>query len=113
MTTHCTPTVLIADSTKHANPGEEVSYTLSIDNSGCGITSVTDVLPPGFHFVSASGDLGHPALGSAGGQEQLFWAPAGKAYTSTAPDGRLYLALILVGLTLCSLAGVAWFRRST
>jgi hypothetical protein len=160
--------------------------------------------------VSASGDLGSPTPGSAGGQEQLFWAPAGKAYplspnpmvevvnahidanapagqaidsaygtsdggsfaasdvlglrgsnvannddnpgiivprsgtagpgnnggslgaggnnggqlpvsavngnlpyTSTAADGSLYLVLILVGIMLCSLAGVAWLRRST
>ena len=208
MGSHCTPSVVILDSTKHANPGEDVAYTLRIDNSGCGVTSVTDVLPPGFHFVSASGDLGNPTLGTAGGQDQLFWAPAGKAYplspnpmvevinahidanastgqavdtaygtsdggsfagsdvlglrssavanngdnpgiilprdsgvnaannganlgagnnggqlpvsavngnlpyTSTAADGRLAVMLLLVGLSLCSVAGLAWFRRS-
>lgn len=50
------------DSTKHANPGEVVTYTLTITTNGCEVISVVDFLPSGFTFVtgSASGDLGAP-----------------------------------------------------
>ncbi len=54
------PTGTKADSTKHANPGEVVTYTLAIATNGCEVTSVVDQLPSGFQYVSgsASGDLG-------------------------------------------------------
>jgi uncharacterized repeat protein (TIGR01451 family) len=78
------PTVTVTDSTKHANPGEDVSYAISIDNKGCAVTSVTDILPPGFHFLSASGPLGVPGVSSLpNGQQQLFWSNGGNPYPLT------------------------------
>jgi uncharacterized repeat protein (TIGR01451 family)/MYXO-CTERM domain-containing protein len=54
------PTGVKADSTKHANPGEVVTYTLTITTNGCEVVSVVDDLPSGFQYVSGSahGDLG-------------------------------------------------------
>lgn len=47
------------DNTKSADPGEVVTYTLTITSNSCEVTSVTDMLPPGFTFIpgSESGDL--------------------------------------------------------
>lgn len=66
----CNPGVIITktDNTnstppEHANQGQTITYTLSIDTKTLGpclVTVVTDTLPPGFSFVSASGDLGAP-----------------------------------------------------
>jgi uncharacterized repeat protein (TIGR01451 family)/LPXTG-motif cell wall-anchored protein len=49
-----------ADSTKFADPGEVVTYTLKITTNSCEVVSVVDELPSGFTYVpgSASGDLG-------------------------------------------------------
>jgi uncharacterized repeat protein (TIGR01451 family) len=49
-----------ADSTKSANPGEVVTYTLGIAGNGCKVVSIVDTLPSGFSYVagSATGDLG-------------------------------------------------------
>jgi uncharacterized repeat protein (TIGR01451 family) len=54
------PTGTKADSTKSANPGEVVTYTLTIAGNGCKVVSVVDMLPSGFQYVagSAAGDLG-------------------------------------------------------
>jgi len=54
------PTGTKLDSTKHADPGEVVTYTLTITSNQCEVVSVTDFLPSGFQYVagSASGDLG-------------------------------------------------------
>ena len=72
------------DSTKTADGGEIVTYTISIDNKGCPITSVTDVLPKHFKYMSASGDLGQPTRSDlSNGQEQLFWHHGGTAFPST------------------------------
>lgn len=74
------PIVTKGDSTKSANPGEQVTYTISIDNQGCIITRVTDILPPGFSLVSASGPLGDPVVSTYPGTQQqaLNWfAPSG------------------------------------
>jgi uncharacterized repeat protein (TIGR01451 family) len=72
------------DSTKHADPGEVVTYTLTITTNMCTVLSVTDFLPSGFQYVpgSASGDLGkdptvtqsssNPAI-----QQLEFFNPAG------------------------------------
>jgi uncharacterized repeat protein (TIGR01451 family) len=56
------PTGTKLDSTKHANPGEVVTYTLTITTNGCEVVSVVDFLPSGFQYVtgSAAGDLGAP-----------------------------------------------------
>jgi hypothetical protein len=73
------PVVSKADSTKQANPGETVTYTLDIDPKACPITSVTDILPPFFHYVSSSGNLGTPQLlpRLTSGEEVLFWSNGG------------------------------------
>lgn len=74
------PVVNKSDSTKSANPGEQVTYTIGIDNKGCTITRITDILPPGFTFVSASGPLGDPVVSTYPGTQQqaLNWfAPSG------------------------------------
>jgi len=49
-----------ADSTKFANPGEVVTYTLTITTNGCEVVAAVDDLPSGFQYVagSAHGDLG-------------------------------------------------------
>ena len=54
------PTGTKADSTKFANPGEVVTYTLTITTNGCEVVSVVDDLPSGFQYVTgrAHGDLG-------------------------------------------------------
>ena len=54
------PVVTKLDSTKHANPGEIVTYSITVDTKGCNVTRVSDFLPPGFIFKSASGALGTP-----------------------------------------------------
>ncbi len=79
------PIVTKADSTKHANPGETVTYTLDINPNGCPITSVTDVLPPYFHYVSSTGNLGTPTVSGISTnptQTQLFWSSGGQAFTA-------------------------------
>ena len=71
------PVVAKVDSTKHADGGEVVTYTITIDDKGCTVTRVTDVLPPFFAYVegSASGPLGKPVVGTAPGgtQQELEW----------------------------------------
>ena len=71
------PVVAKVDSTKHANGGEVVTYTITIDDKGCTVTRVTDVLPPFFTYVegSATGPLGKPVVGTAPGgtQQELEW----------------------------------------
>ena len=62
-----------------AHPGDTVIYTVSIANPvDCRpLTQVVDTLPPGFAFVSASGNLGtSPAIGSAGGQVTVTFQSA-------------------------------------
>jgi len=75
-----TPIVTKLDSTKHANPGETVSYKVTIDNKGCTITHIIDTLPPFFTYVpgSAKGPLGPPAVSIEQGsnQQQLEWYDA-------------------------------------
>jgi uncharacterized repeat protein (TIGR01451 family) len=53
------PTGTKADSTKHADPGEVVTYTLTITTNSCLVESVTDFLPATFTYIpgTASGDL--------------------------------------------------------
>jgi hypothetical protein len=78
------PVVTKADSTKSANPGETVTYTLDIDPKTCPITSVTDVLPLYFHYVSSSGNLGTPQLPiqSVFGHQVLFWTNGGAPFAA-------------------------------
>jgi hypothetical protein len=74
------PVITKADSTKSANPGETVTYTVDIDPKTCPITSVTDILPLYFHYVSSSGNLGTPQLpipSLTNGQQVLFWSNGG------------------------------------
>ena len=79
------PVVSKLDSTKHANPGETVTYTITVDTKGCNVERVTDLLPPGFTFVSASGGLGTPNAGPSpfdpGDTQVDFFNPSG--FTAT------------------------------
>ena len=75
-----TPVITKTDSTQHAAPGDTVTYTVSIDNKGCPLTIVTDILPPGFRFVPpAAGPLGSPTVGNqpGTGRETLTWENLG------------------------------------
>ncbi|MEA2681776.1 MAG: hypothetical protein QOK05_104 [Chloroflexota bacterium] len=82
------------DSTKTANGGERVTYTITVDNKGCPVTSVTDVLPKYFKYVSASGDLGQPSHSVlANGQEQLFWHHQGTAFAA-APNPMVETVIV-------------------
>ena len=81
------PVVTKLDSTKHANPGEIVTYSITVDTKGCNVTRVTDILPPGFIFKSASGGLGAPtSVGPSAvspGQTQVdFHNPSGFSATN-------------------------------
>jgi len=73
------PTGSKADSTKSANPGEVVTYTLTVSGNGCQVVSIVDVLPSGFRYLagSAKGDLGAaPAVSFSPGNatvQQLEW----------------------------------------
>ena len=72
------PVGVKADSTKHADPGEIVTYTLTITVNGCEVIDVVDYLPATFTYVdgSASGDLGTPTVGqvqSNPSQQTLEW----------------------------------------
>jgi uncharacterized repeat protein (TIGR01451 family) len=65
-----------------AKPGQTITYTLSIDTStasnidgNCLVRRVVDTLPPGFSFVSASGDLGTPT--TVVGQDVTWFKAAG------------------------------------
>jgi uncharacterized repeat protein (TIGR01451 family) len=81
--THPRPVVTKTDSTKVANRGETVVYTIKIDPNTCPITSVTDVLPSGFHYVSSAGNLGTPVVTTlANGQQMLFWSSGGQAFSA-------------------------------
>ena len=73
------PIITKLDNPQQANPGDTVTYTVSIDtktNAGaegiCDLTLVRDVLPPGFTYVSSSGDLGTPTVSDGG--TVLTWA---------------------------------------
>jgi len=76
------PTGTKADSTKHADPGEVVTYTLNISTNGCLVGAVTDFLPAGFQYVagSAKGDLGtNPTITQSTSNpaiQQLEWFSA-------------------------------------
>jgi len=61
--------------TYSADPGTTFSYTVSLgNNTKCGITNVTDLLPVGFTLVSGSGPLGTPSTSSApNGAETVTW----------------------------------------
>jgi uncharacterized repeat protein (TIGR01451 family) len=77
------PIVNKTDSTKHANPGETVVYTVNIDPNTCPVTSVTDTLPLDFHYVSSSGNLGSPLISTLpDGQTQLFWFNGGAPFAN-------------------------------
>lgn len=58
--TACDPDLAVVKSTSHpggAEIGDEVTYTLDVSNAGLGVATgvvVTDALPPGVAFVSAS-----------------------------------------------------------
>ena len=52
------PSVTTTDSVQVASPGDSLGYTVRIDARACSILHVTDMLPAGFIFQSASGDLG-------------------------------------------------------
>lgn len=58
-----------------ASPGQTFGYSISIANvAKCPVTQVIDTLPVGFSFVSASGPLGTPTLGTAAnGARTLTW----------------------------------------
>jgi uncharacterized repeat protein (TIGR01451 family) len=65
-----------------AKPGQTITYTLSIDTStasnidgNCLVRRVVDTLPPGFAFVSASGDLGTPT--KVVGQDVTWFSASG------------------------------------
>jgi uncharacterized repeat protein (TIGR01451 family) len=79
----CKPGVIITktDNTGNetAQPGQTITFTVSIDTKTLGpclVTQVTDTLPPGFSFVSASGDLGTP---TAAGQVLTWFKGTGFA----------------------------------
>jgi len=58
-----------------ASPGQTFSYSIRIGNvANCPLTQVLDTLPAGFSFVSSSGPLGTPSLGTAeNGAQTLTW----------------------------------------
>ncbi|MDP8970749.1 MAG: DUF11 domain-containing protein, partial [Actinomycetota bacterium] len=64
-----------------ARPGEEIRYTITVRNQSgeaCTVFEVTDRLPPGFEFVSATGQLGEfDPQPTVEGREVLFDNPAG------------------------------------
>ena len=65
-----------------ASPGDTFSYSISIANvANCPVRQVTDILPVGFNFVSATGSLGAPEtpIGTAqnGGQMLSWFNPTG------------------------------------
>jgi len=82
------PVGVKTDSTKSANPGEVVTYTLAITTNQCAVVAVNDFLPAGFKYVtgSASGDLGKdPSVSQSSSNpaiQQLEWyAPNGLTKT--------------------------------
>jgi uncharacterized repeat protein (TIGR01451 family) len=82
-TTTPVPVVTKQDSTKSADPGETVTYSISVATKGCNVTRVTDFLPPTFIYKSASGSLGTPFATQQqnGNWEVDFYNPTG--FTAT------------------------------
>ncbi|HWB70601.1 MAG TPA: choice-of-anchor P family protein, partial [Egibacteraceae bacterium] len=82
-------------SPSQAQPGEPISYTITVTNQSqqaCTVFEVTDRLPPGFTFVSASGGLDEfDPEPTVEGREVLFENTAGLVLQ---PEGTLTGTLV-------------------